>query len=195
MNRLVKIVLPFALVVAASGVGLASVPHSFKAGDSVSSSQMNENFADLEQKAVSPRRVQTIGSSSYSVGATTYCGKTDPKNGKLVDSGENGYAAAKSLCEAACNASKSAHVCTTDEVVRLAQMNVPSPASGRISTGLNISTPGPTSESGDCQGWTTDQANRALSSSGSSTQFSPVWFGAFAGYVTCDVSEPLLCCD
>jgi len=179
-----------ALLVAATGIGFADVKHVFNKGDVVSSAAMNENFADLDTRVASPTRVATVGTVSYSVGATKACGAAPARNGKFGALGA-GYTTAKSACETACT-SKSAHMCSSEEAVRNAQMGTPLNA-GWISSGIAATTPGPTAVSNDCSAWSNDVGQNPTAPN--TQNFGTVWTGQFMGFATCDVAEPISCCD
>ena len=74
--------------------------------------------------------VVTTDAGSYSVGATKYCG-TGPTNttGAISYNGATGYAGAKAMCQASsgCGSSATAHMCTTEELARSAQMEIAIP--------------------------------------------------------------------
>lgn len=178
------------LLVAATGIGFADVKHVFNKGDVVSSAAMNENFADLDQRIASPTHVATIGTVSYSVGLTKGCGAAPTRDGKFADIG-SGFTTAKAACEAACS-SKSAHMCSSEEAVRMAQMGSPINA-GWVSTGIAATTPGPTAVSNDCTAWSNNVGQNATAPN--TQNFGTVWTGQFMGFVTCNVSEPISCCD
>jgi len=135
-----------AFVIAATSIGYADVKHVFAKGDVVSAAAMNENFADMDGRITSAH-VATNGTSSYSMGATKACTSAPMTDGN-IGKGVSGYALAKKACEASCG-SKTAHMCSAEEVVRLAQMGTPANP-GWISTGLAATTPGPTAVVNDC---------------------------------------------
>ncbi|MEA2751802.1 MAG: hypothetical protein QOI41_5945 [Myxococcales bacterium] len=179
-----------ALLVAATRVGFADVKHVFVKGDVVSSAAMNENFADLDTRLSSPTRVATIGTVSYSVGVTKGCGAAPTRDGKFGPLG-SGFTTAKTACENQCG-SKSAHMCTSEEAARLAQMGSPISV-GWVSTGIAVATPGPTGVSNDCTAWSNNVGQNPTTPF--TQNFGTVWTGQFMGFVTCDVSEPIACCD
>jgi hypothetical protein len=178
-----------ALVIAATSIGYADVKHMFVKGDVVSAAAMNENFADLDQR-ITAARVATNGTSSYSMGATKACPAAPATDGN-IGKGVSGYMVAKKACETSCN-SKTAHMCSAEETVRLAQMGTP-PNPGWISTGLSSTTPGPTAVENDCYGWTTNVGTVATPPN--TQQFGTVWTGMFAGFAGCNTMQPISCCD
>lgn len=180
-----------ALLVAATGICLA-VPNTFNKGDVVSAAQMNQNFADLDTRVSSPTRLATSDAGvTYSLGATKSCGATDPHTGKFDPAGGSGYVFAKAACETKC-ASKSAHMCTSEEAVRLAQMGQPM-ALGWMSTGSVATTPGPSAVVNDCYGYTTNVGQTAGPTV--TQQFGAVWAGSFVSFSACDTSNTISCCD
>jgi hypothetical protein len=181
-----------AIVLAAAGVGSAAVPHAFKPGDVVSASAMNENFTELDQRIDKKNRfvAQIGGGPAYSMGATTFCGNTAPTAGRFMSGATKiGYPAAKAQCEAVAGCSPSAHMCTLEEVVRLAQMGVGPPAPGWVGSGVVAPTAGPTQETGDCGGWSHDGPVGAIGEQGY------IWTGTFTAYNSCSTQQPILCCD
>jgi hypothetical protein len=178
-----------ALLVAGTSVGFASVKHMFVSGTVVSAADMNDNFADLDAR-ITAGRVATNGTSSYSMGATKPCTAAPTTDGN-IGKGVSGYVVAKKACETSCG-SKTAHMCSAEETVRLAQMGTP-PNAGWISTGLSSTTPGPTATENDCQGWSTNVGT--LTSPPNTQQFGVVWTGGFASFGTCEQSHPISCCD
>jgi len=178
-----------AFVIAATSIGYADVKHVFAKGDVVSAAAMNENFADMDGRITSAH-VATNGTSSYSMGATKACTSAPMTDGN-IGKGVSGYALAKKACEASCG-SKTAHMCSAEEVVRLAQMGTPANP-GWISTGLAATTPGPTAVVNDCAGWSTNVGTTATPPN--TQQFGSVWTGGFPGFVTCNVPQPISCCD
>jgi hypothetical protein len=181
---------PVVLLLAASGVALSAVPFTFSPGDQLTAQSMNANFADLDGRiSASGRFVASVdGGAKYSMGATAVCGTTAAVNGKFSGAnGKVGYAAAKAQCESVSTCSPSAHMCTAQEVMTLAQMGIVTP-SGWISVGDAASTPGPGQVTNDCGGWTSDN-------SGNVPNFGVLWGGAFSGWDGCNASHPILCCD
>jgi hypothetical protein len=125
---------------------------------------------------------------TYSTNAG-YCGKTATTQGKITDGALSGYPATKSLCEKACT-SPSAHMCTSEELVRSLTTGSSVPA-GWYSTGVlswdgAVATPAHIT---DCISWTsvlhTDLGGYWA------TGISPVLGND--GY--CDQTLPIICCD
>ena len=120
--------------------------------------------------------VITRNNKQYSL-AAVYCGASVPLTGNV-----GGYAGAKALCEAACAASPSAHLCDAAEVVRTAQLGVAVPEPGWYATGV-YGAPG-AGPMTDCDGFT----------SASASVLGPLG-AAVPGSDVCSVAHPLLCCD
>jgi hypothetical protein len=161
------------VLLAGAAVVRASVPNTFKAGDVLSSSAVNENFSAVSMSTYSG----SAGTKYYSAGATKYCGVTTTSvNGSL-----GGYPGAKQQCEATCT-SATAHMCLGDELVRSASLGLSVPG-GWYSAGASATV---TSTGNlfirDCQNW----------SSTSSSEAANVWPASFD---VCSASHPLLCCD
>ena len=164
----------------------AAVPYTFTTGDILSSKAVNANFADLDSRLASGRFVTTNDAGvSYSTGFTTYCGKSASVTGAFASGAKVGFAAAKAQCESVPGCSPSAHMCTSEEIVRTSQMGYPT-GNGWFSTGTtNGAASAPIN---DCQGWRV----------GDGTQQGSLWTGTgseFVGWIGCNTAEPILCCD
>lgn len=179
--------IPLIAVLAISGVAASAVPYKFGPGDQLTSQSINANFADLDGRISTNGRYVTVlvdGGASYSMGATKACGTTAPQSGQFAGpNATTGYAAAKALCEGVNTCSKSAHMCTSEEVVRMAQLGIGT-ANGWISTGGSSADPANTRDFTDCGGWT----NPATNQSGT------VWATA-PGFDACSNKYPIVCCD
>lgn len=168
-------------VIGALGVGIAlAAPHQWKANDPLAA-------ADLNGLNVITYTTDGGATSSYSVGATKFCGATPvPTAGDIVYSGTHGYRAAKKQCESvtSCGNSATAHMCTAEEMVRSSQLGIPT-AYGWIASGVAIN--GTTL---DCVGW----------SNGTVGQAGAAWdnnFGAGGtpNILSCNATTSILCCD
>ena len=165
----------------------AAVPYTFTTGDILSSKAVNANFADLDSRLGTGRMVATNDAGvSYSTGFTVYCGETAAVTGAFASGTKVGFAAAKAQCETVPGCSRSAHMCTSEEVVRSSQMGYPT-GNGWFSTGsTNAATT--TAPVNDCNGWRT----------GDNTVQGSLWTGTgseFVGWIGCSTAEPILCCD
>lgn len=166
-------------VIGALGIGIAvAAPHQWKSNDPLAA-------ADLNGLNVVSYTSDAGTTTSYSVGATKYCGITPvTTTGAVVYATVTGYPGAKKACEnvASCGNSPTAHMCTAEELVRSTQLGVPT-ASGWISSGIAGGT------IADCLGWT----NGTISWSGAA------WLNGASGpvsnSVSCNASSPILCCD
>jgi hypothetical protein len=181
---LLYVVTPVALVAATAAVARATLDTTWIAdGKPVSSSKLQSNLTELDTrlKTVEGFQSRATGNGSYSVGAV-FCGATAATDGKIT----NGYAGAKTLCQAACANAPSAHMCTSEELVRTQQRGVLiTQAAGWYARGVHS-----TNGSGpvrDCQGWT-NNAGTDLASAWE-TPLGPV------GVAVCSSSFPVLCCD
>lgn len=125
--------------------------------------------------------IVTSGGRSISVGGV-YCGATAAMSGSL-----GGYTGAKALCETACGDS-AAHMCSTEEIVRSAQLMIgiggawfAAGSSPIFVGGASCTT---TCSLNDCQGWTTSNTWSAGST----------WSSTAANYMACNTSQPVACC-
>lgn len=143
--------------------------------------------------------VRTHGTTAISSSAV-YCGATASTVGDMSDlSGFKGYAGAKAACEALsdCKSSKTAHVCSGEEVVRSAQIGITMPA-GWLATGAAtraVISSGSTDryvESADCQGFKV-----GVAATGVSNWFGTSWdpTGPAAKATHCGSKLAVLCCD
>jgi hypothetical protein len=204
---LLRIGVPLALVLGGGTLAYAggwTVPHQWGVGapdgTTLTAAALNENFAALADagagldlrvttlEGVNPTTVKT-----YSPNAI-YCGVSSAKyTGNLMPaspSAPNGYAAAKAVCETACN-STSAHMCTSEEIIRTLSIGAPflpapspSGALGWYSPGVLWLDPGGNATN-DCKGWTDASSNSG-----------PVWWSSppQPNILSCTSSLPVLCC-
>jgi hypothetical protein len=156
----------------------ANVPNTFSAGDLLSAQKLNANFADIDSWRGHP--VVTVGGSQFSVGAA-YCGLSAPTTGQVTSGMKQSYAAAKALCETTC-ASPSAHMCTSEEIVRSMSAGVVEPATKSSWYSAGFAPSG--SNTYDCSMWT------------GTTAFGPLWaYGTTIELGGCSSAYPLACCD
>ena len=140
--------------------------------------------------AVSSERLVLHGAEG-AITTGLYCGATAATTGRLrAGPGGSlvGYRAGRALCETACG-SRTAHMCSTDEMLRTFQLGRDDFPDGWMATGhYNYS-----AALVDCEGWTQNLAGYygmlAMSASSRGLE-SPTGFG-----VTCDTRRPVLCCD
>lgn len=178
-KRLIKAGLVVGAVIGGLGVGLAvAAPHQWKASDPLTASDLNSIAV-----ATGP------DGGRYSGGATKYCGiGATSTNGAPSYGGKAGYPATKALCEAstACGNSATAHMCSTEEVIRSASMGINMP-SGWYSVGVYVVQSSYPDLYRDCTGWTSLQ----------STALGTVWGNSPDAPTnqSCNVVAPVLCCD
>jgi hypothetical protein len=146
---------------------------------------LSELDARLDEVEARDTPVRFEPGGAYS-GNAIYRGKTAP-TGAIFAANRNGlaltgYRAAKYLCEVAVG-SPTAHMCTSDEAARSAQVGVVPTGAGWISTGTS------SDRERDCVGWTrNDTDNRGV-----------VWpdgtYAAGAWPYVCNQTFPIHCCD
>lgn len=149
-------------------------------GSALSATKLKGNLADLQAQIDKP--IITKNGKQYSLGAS-YCGSTAATNGQIT----GGYAGAKTLCESvvACSNSKSAHMCTADELVRSRQLQVNVPG-GWYATGAYAYYAPSNTAMDDCNGFTSNSA----------TVDAPAWSAtATPTLYSCSDVRPVLCCD
>jgi hypothetical protein len=158
---LLYVVTPVALVAATALVARATIQNVdgswVQSGQPVSASSLagditaiNDNFTSLQAQvnALEAFRTQATADGGYSLGAT-YVGVTSTFNGAQV----GGYTAAKQQCQTAYGAS--AHMCTTEEIGRSAQVGVALPTNlGWYSAAIRVGRDGNSAVVNDCFGWT-----------------------------------------
>jgi hypothetical protein len=122
--------------------------------------------------------VYTRAGKSYSVGGS-YCGATATSSmGSL-----GGYAGAKTACESAC-AVPTAHMCTSEELIRFVATGGSIPAGGWFAAGFANGQSSPYAN--DCVGWTYTMADRQ----------GPAWSnGNVPTLQACNLALPVLCCN
>ncbi len=171
-------------LVALTGAGAAWADaqlHVFQANDVLTASDLNNNFQAL--------RATTANGVQYS-NMGTFCGLSPAQQGQITYQGLSGYRGAKRLCEVSCG-QQTAHLCTTEEVVRHMQMDgtfagAPDgggPSGAWYATGIDVF--GNIGHMRDCTGFT--------STGGESLYWDMV--ARFSSNVTCATSLPLLCCN
>lgn len=143
-KRIMRGAVVTSVVLASLGIGLAvAKPKQWMGGDPLAAADLNG------------LNVVSVGNVSYSVGATKFCGQT-----KGTFTGNiGGYSVAKTTCETTCS-SPTAHMCTIEEIIRSAQLGVPSQSAAGWYAGGFRSNDGQPQILVDCQAWTS--ANSAL---------------------------------
>ncbi|MDP1917389.1 MAG: hypothetical protein Q8L14_14205 [Myxococcales bacterium] len=151
--------------------------------------------------AVEASRANRVVLSVPDGGRTTvdglFCGSTSNTNGDVRSGGLTGYRAAKRLCEQACNASPTAHMCTAFEAIRFYELGGDLPY-GWIKSGAGVYTsyPGGAAYSDDCHGWSTESQSGytrlGLTFDPRMTSGIPT---SIIGTSNCTATLPILCCD
>ncbi len=174
-------------LVALTGAGAAWADaqlHVFQANDVLTASDLNNNFQAL--------RATTANGVQYSH-MGTFCGLSPAQQGQVTfPPGLNGYRAAKRLCEVSCG-QPTAHLCTTEEVVRHMQMDGTfggaadggGPSAAWYATGLDVHVDGVAGHMRDCTGFT--------STAGESLAWDIA--ARFSNNASCATAIPLLCCN
>lgn len=192
-RRLVRSGLAVLAVLIVGGIGLANAAPIDTAwvapNQPVVANLLKANLDGLQQQINKPTIVRS--GRQYSLGAT-YCGKTTAStNGQIP----NGYAGTKFQCEAvaACGNSPSAHMCSSEELVRSASLGVIiesgwySSAVVSMYPGCSGGTCGSTQLASDCMGWT--------SNNGAEYGLAWQWGGRPLHQAPCTTVLPVLCCD
>lgn len=175
-RALAATVAPLAILIAFGGAVDAAGP-TFAAGEPLSAAKLNSALGDADAR-LTKLEARLSGAGKFSAGGM-YCGSTlGATPGDMSGlGGDKGYAAAKSACQATCDKSPTAHMCTTDEIMRSAAVGV-SMKSGWFASGDPYYT--------DCAGFSsTGGAGSAWITSGAPRVASQ----------TCATSSPVLCCD
>lgn len=180
-KKIVRAAVVTGSVIAALGIGIAiAAPHQWKATDPLAA-------GDLNGLNVLSYTSDAGVTTSYSVGATRFCGITPTTTtGQVVYAATTGYAGVKKACEnvSSCGNSPTAHMCTSEEMARSSELGVPT-ATGWITSGA------PGGGTGiDCYGWT----------NGTVSYYGPAWdnvttAGGTPNSESCNSVNPILCCD
>lgn len=128
------------------------------------------------------RHTVSTDAGSISVGGI-WCGYSDPKTGTITaPGGLTGYRAAKVLCETVSGCTRTAHMCTTDEMIRTTSLGVM--VTGWYARG-SMALHNSSTFASDCGGYTLQTG--AVGS---------VWAGNVPGNADClTTMHPILCCD
>ena len=182
----------FAIIGAAAIAYAVPIPYLvFQSKKTLGAAQLTDNFSNIEGRlsnvesrlaALETFQSKATNAGKYGVGAT-FCGSTlAGTDGKFMEGSATGYAAAKLKCEAVPTCSSSAHMCTTDEIVRSASLGKMVPT-GWYSAGVRIAVQGEFAV--DCLGWTNnDPAYAGIA-----------WGGKFPSTTGCNSKILALCCD
>lgn len=186
---LLYVVIPVALVASTAIIARATVQNVdaswVASGAPVSAANFNSdlntinaNFASLDQR-LTILEARTTSDGGYSVNAT-YCGTTESMTGQIA----GGYAGAKAFCVAACNGANTAHMCTTEELLRSLSLGTGQPGPSWISTGT-LGVVWSPSSAADCNRW----------ASAESSDYGGAWDGNGAVLSSCDTVSPIACCN
>lgn len=147
----------------------------------------------LSHAALQSLNIATNGNAHYSVGATLYCGQTAATFPGQIDK-TNGYSVAAAQCQTVSGCSVTAHMCTSEELVRSTAVGIviaPMQA-GWYATGearvVALDNQNNPIVSADCAGYTDSGQPFSNSDMGS------IWSGT-PSLDTCQHSHPILCCD
>lgn len=191
------------LALSVTAVASAAVRHQLRAQTPIVALELNENFEDLDVRVTAASERSHNGKRISLNGIQ--CGKSAvPTAGTIVDqnTATAGYEGAKLICQRAlgCN-SLTAHMCTSEEMVRSAQIGAVLPGFYYwVSGGQLVASPAesmPYQLTGDCHAWRS-----------SGNEIGNVWYGAAPdvcgvglsgpcpGYTTCSDTTPFVaCCD
>ena len=183
VKRVLKFGVPIAILLAGSVV-FASVPNTFKDGDSLAAQTMNDNFTALDTRIAN---LETLSAKETNDGGfapnASYCGasasttKGDMSGLSVTGSG---YVKARTQCQLTCS-SPSAHFCDAHEIIHSAEIGASLPT-GWYASGLQH---GIASVFNDCKGWT----------DGTNANVGAVWAVTSAAGNNCDATWPVLCCN
>lgn len=174
------------------GIAAAAPPMTFSSGEELKSTKLNDNFREIDARLTTletkkARATNPKTGRSVSIGAT-YCGATpSPVTGSAI----GGYDKAAAACQAAvgCAGSATAHMCTSDEVVRSRMIGLEIPSTW-YSTGSNGMSFYNTTEHAlnDCAEWSTALPNQLGAQWNAGGSGGP-------GYAGCSSAAPIACCD
>lgn len=153
-----------AVVIGAVGAVAVAAPQAFVANEPLSAAKLNANFGDLDARL---RRFES-----------TSCGKSAITTAKLDN--VNGFAAGATLCRSVMGCNANAHVCTQEEMFRLASGGMTVPEQGWIAGTVGMY------GSFQCNGLTTEDSNAQ------GTTWGP---GAKVGTSSCGTKLPVFCCN
>ena len=161
-----------------AAVSLA-VPVPFVSNTKLKADDLNKDFAATE--------AITVNGVTYSRAAVFVKATTTKYYGNMhtstSGSGPTGYVGAKGICEALLTPSKTAHMCTADELIRSAQLGK-TLSSGWYATGVQDAQ----NNAQDCRSWT--------SADGSAQGYEGAFlFNGVPGAQPCGTVGPILCCD
>lgn len=195
-NGRLKLRYTISIVVAIVALPLATsalppLPWTFEAGRPIVAAEVNANFEHL-QSAISrleDSNAELASANERLLNRGAYCNTTAEVSGRITaPGGLVGYRAAAALCATACG-SPTAHMCSSEEVLRNVHGDVPE---GWYSSGvysfMYYASPTSYDNYNDCGGWTVD------GNSGSSRYYGPQWRGRPSA-ASCSTRLPVICCD
>jgi hypothetical protein len=139
--------------------------------------------------AISAERL-VLRSDTGAITTGLYCGATMPVSGRIRAAAGTpiGYAGARDRCATACGSS-TAHMCTSDELLRTLALGRDDFGRGWVATGAYDTSRADV----DCWGFTENTVG-VSGVLGASTMFTGRESGGFQS-VSCDMLFPVLCCD
>jgi hypothetical protein len=173
------------VLVLAFGTTVDAAPTTFVAGETLGAAKMNAAFTETDAR-LARIEARLDPSRKYSNGAV-FCGATlGATVGDMSGFGATkGYGGAKTACEITCAGSPTAHLCTSDEVLRSVTlgMAVKSGWYAAASTSANWGN----YYFSDCDGFMSTAAN----------VYGPSWDSAASkpNVSQCNVAIAALCCD
>lgn len=197
-KKIVRLAVVSGVVIAALGIGLAvAAPHQWTSGDPLKATDLNGlNVVTFTSDA---------GTTTYSVGATKFCGVGPATTtGAASYKGATGAAAMKKMCQdsVGCGSSATAHLCTSEELARSSAapntISFTSTTAWYTTGTYVIADPSTSLFLQDCEGWTYAGSDRAGASwnnpttVGSAGQSVP---NGFPGGAACSDALQVLCCD
>lgn len=147
-------------------VSVSGVVHTFTAGQPVSASEMNENFASLKSA------IETLPLG-------TYCGSTGAVTGAM-----GGFTGARALCQAVSACGTRGHMCTAHELSMSRTQGIVVPAVNAWYTTYTYKNGTATQ---DCDSWT-NAAGGIMGPVISAAQSGP-------SEAACNSSLPIVCCN
>jgi hypothetical protein len=183
----VRLASPVVLLVV-FGSTVDAAPPSFAPGETLSAAKLNGALAEADGRLTKIESRITAGGKIALAGL--YCGATAAATkGDLSGlGGGQGYLGAKAACEATCNHSPTARICTGDDLVRSASLGM-SMKNGWFAGGVAAQYRDNTASYGvtDCAGFTSGDGPGGL--------LGQDWTPAGPIYHWCNEEYALLCCD
>jgi hypothetical protein len=125
LGRFTLRTLPMIVMYLAFGSGVVAAPETFNAGDTLSASKINANFKESNDRLTKLEK-QINGNAKYASGAVFCKATLGATPGDMSGlGGAKGYAGAKAACQVTCDNSATAHMCTSEELLRSVSMGIP----------------------------------------------------------------------